>query len=448
MANRCSVCDINLKLCRDKPPAPHGVMLVAEKPGVQEAARGRVLVGDTGKELDQTYLPLAGLDRRDVYCTNVLKCHLGGSNSKPTLAQVHACASHHLPDEVAQCNPTVIVLLGTTACELVPEIELDKQHGIPVYFDGSDSHPYFGYWSGWLFPCYHPAVGLHQTSMMIHMLADFKRLGLWLNELWKLPETNIPTDYSLAETIFDIDRQFEYGISYPYIPIDTESDGAIPWSLQFSLRPGHGCMVMADRPVLLRRLARLISGCGLMLHHSIADIYPLESMGIPTNAKAIRDTMQEAYHLGNLPQGLKALAFRQLGLRMRSWEDVVMPSSRRKMVEWLTDEWLEEEEHPLVVEKQLKTKVKLLYKRNPKCRDLKRILSHSYKPTYDLWEKASEADLTGYPIPSIAHAPLSEAIQYACADADATGRIGTWLEEERARIIQEEWKVSGVDMDA
>ncbi len=447
--SRCDICDPNCKLVRPTGPRRADILFIGEKPGVVEDKIGHCFVGDTGKELDLTYLPLAGLDRHGVRITNCVRCRLGGSNTKPTDAQVDTCARHHLPREVAECQPNVIVLMGATACSLIPDIELDKQHGIPVYFDGNNSiHPYFGVWSGWLFPCYHPAVGLHQTSMMIHMLADFKRLGLWLNEQWKLPESNIPTDYSLAETIFDIDRQFESGISYPYIPIDTESDGTTPWSLQFSLRPGHGCMVMADKPILLRRLARLISGCGLMLHHSIADIYPLESMGMPTNGKAIRDTLQEAYHLGNVPQGLKALAFRQLGLRMRSWEDVVMPSSRRKMVEWLTEEWLEEEERPLVVEKQLKTKVKLLYKRNPKCRDLKRILSHSYKPTYDLWDKAQEADLTGYPIPSIAHAPLSEAIQYACADADATGRIGTWLEEERARIIQEEWKVSGVDMDA
>ncbi len=391
-------------------------------------------------------MPLAYLDRRQVRITNCVRCRLGASNTKPTDAQIHGCASHHLPTEIAECQPSVIVLLGTTACSLLPDIELDKMHGLPVRYDGS-APQYFGDWSGWLWPCYHPASGLHQTSMMIHLLADFQRLGMWMNDTWQPPTSNIPTDYSLADTIFDIDRQFEAGISYEYIPIDTESDGDRPWSLQFSLRPGHGCMVMADKPTLIRRLARLIDGYGLLLHHSIADLEPLESMGLPTKGRAIRDTMQEAYHMGNLPQGLKALAYRQLGLRMRSWEDVVMPPSRRKMVEWLTSEWLEEEEKPLIVTKQLKTKVKLLYKPNSRCRDLKRILSHSHKPAYDLWEKAKEANLAGYPIPSIAHAPLAEAIEYANADADATGRIGSWLESERVRIVGQEWAIPEGDWD-
>jgi hypothetical protein len=157
--------------------------------------------------------------------------------------------------------------------------------------------------------------------------------------------------------------------------------------------------------------------------------------------------MMLSYHLGNLPQGLKALAYRLLGVRMKSWEDLVMPSSRAKMIAWLADEWAEEHDHPNVVEIKLKTKVKYLQKPTERERTLKRILGHASKPTYDLWEKAKEAGLSGYPIPSIAHAPMAEAIDYAVCDADLTGRLGAVLETERCRIEQQEWAIEEGDVD-
>lgn len=237
-----------------------------------------------------------------------------------------------------------------------------------------------------------------------------------------------------------------------YIAIDTESDGPVPWSLQVSIRPGTGIFVLLSNHSAVTRLVSVVNelvarGWSIIFHHVVADMHIAENIGIVLPVGQLHDTMQESYQIGNLPQGLKALAYRQLGLRMRSWEDVVMPPSRRKMVEWLTNQWLEEEDRPVIVERQLKTKLKLLQKPNEACRKLKRILSHSHKPAYDLWGKAKEAGLVGYPIPSIAHTPLAEALVYANADADCTGRIGIWLEAERTRIVNQEWSISEGDQD-
>lgn len=446
--SRCDICDHSCKLVQPTGPRNADILFIAEKPGVTEDKFGRVMCGDTGKELDQTYLPLAGLDRHDVRVVNSVYCRLGGSNTKPTPAQIDGCARHHLPSEVAECQPSVIVLLGSTACSLVPEIELDKAHGMPVYFDGgSSNHPYFGVWSGWLFPCFHPAAALHSTSMMIPLLDDFQRLGQWLNGKWIAPTSNIETNYSLLTTIFDLDAAFDDDIKYEFVPLDSESDGKSPWSIQFSLRPGHGAMILANNHTLLRRFARLIGNRGFLLHHATADLGVLEELGIPMAGRPMRDTMIELYELGNQPQALKSAAYRLLGTRMRSWADLTAGPSRQKMIAWLVDKWIEEGENKLRVEVQLKRSTKIVLKPNPMERTLKRLLSHSHKEGYDLWSKVAEAGITGAPIQSIVHTELSDAVSYSCADADMTGRVASWLEVERRRITQEEWQVDSKDKD-
>src|ERR1051326_1553935 len=123
--------------------------------------------------------------------------------------------------------------------------------------------------------------------------------------------------------------QLNYTIScgcfYKDIPMDTESDGDRPWSLQFSLRPGHGALILAEDTHLLKSFNESMSSFGLMLHHSLADLGPLARMYQKVEGRRIRDTMQELYGLGNQPQGLKSAAYRLLGVRMKSWEDLVMP---------------------------------------------------------------------------------------------------------------------------
>lgn len=206
--SRCDICDHSCRFVNPTGPRNADILFIAEKPGVTEDRFGRVMCGDTGKELDQTYLPLAGLDRHDVRIVNCVYCRLGGSNTKPTPAQIDGCARHHLPNEVAECQPSVIVLLGSTACSLVPDVELDKQHGIVQHYY-SLPREYFGNWFGWILPMYHPASGLHQTSMMIHLLADFQRLGQWLSGNWKPPVSNIVSDYRRVNTAADVDKYFK-----------------------------------------------------------------------------------------------------------------------------------------------------------------------------------------------------------------------------------------------
>jgi len=158
--------------------------------------------------------------------------------------------------------------------------------------------------------------------------------------------------------------------------------------------------------------------------------------------------MQEAYHLGNQPQGLKALSWRLLGIRMQSWEDLVMPPSRKKAVTWLHEQWETESDNRIRVETQLKTKVKVEWKPTHAERAIKRILTHSHKPAYDIWEKVEDAKLApGIPKPSIAHVELDKAIHYACQDADVTGQVAAELKRIRTGLLTNEWNIREEDWD-
>ena len=97
------------------------VMLVGEQPGDQEDRAGRPFVGPAGKLLDKA-LADAGIDRREVYVTNVVK-HFKWEprgkrriHKKPNLEEITACRPW-LEAEVAVVKPRVLVCLGATAAQ-------------------------------------------------------------------------------------------------------------------------------------------------------------------------------------------------------------------------------------------------------------------------------------------------------------------------------------------
>ncbi len=446
LSNRCSSCDLTCKLVAPTGLQPAQILCVGEKPGKNEARFGHVFVGDAGRELDKVYLPLAGLERKEVRVVNTVRCRLGHSDLKPTPVQIDACARHWLPAEVEATEPELIVLMGATACSLVSSIDLSKEHGIIRWISPEDHGGYFGGYEGLCLPMFHPAAGLHLGSVMIHLLDDFRRLRKYVRGNFKPHNfSDKDLDYSAIETISELDSSMEQAV-YDYLPVDTESDGHEPWSLQYSPRPGMARLIRADRPDLIRHFVSWsYNFLGFCMHFAMHDQNVLAQMGVPD--RPVRDTMQEAYQFGNLPQGLKALGYRLLGVRMRDYSDVVEPPSRLEMLGWLAIEYAQECKHKIIVEIQLKTKVKFLQKPSPRERVLKRLLLHTQKSTYPCWGKASEAGLSDFPISSIAHVSFEEAVHYACQDADVTGQVATFLEDERARIVQEEWAVEEGDED-
>jgi DNA polymerase len=97
------------------------VMMVGEQPGDREDVQGKPFVGPAGRILD-TSLEKAGIDRREVYVTNVVK-HFKWEprgkrriHQKPNSVEIAACRPW-LDAEIALVKPDVIVCLGATAAQ-------------------------------------------------------------------------------------------------------------------------------------------------------------------------------------------------------------------------------------------------------------------------------------------------------------------------------------------
>jgi len=97
------------------------VMMVGEQPGDKEDLRGRPFVGPAGAVLDKA-LAAAGIDRTDVYVTNIVK-HFKWEprgkrrlHKKPNALEISACRPW-LDAEIKVVKPEVVVLLGATAAQ-------------------------------------------------------------------------------------------------------------------------------------------------------------------------------------------------------------------------------------------------------------------------------------------------------------------------------------------
>jgi len=97
------------------------VMMVGEQPGDKEDIQGKPFVGPAGAVLDKA-LEQAGIERDDVYVTNIVK-HFKFEprgkrriHKKPTAMEVSACRPW-LDAEIEAVQPEVIVLLGSTAAQ-------------------------------------------------------------------------------------------------------------------------------------------------------------------------------------------------------------------------------------------------------------------------------------------------------------------------------------------
>ena len=97
------------------------VIMVGEQPGDKEDLQGRPFVGPAGAVLDKA-LEAAGIDRDEVYVTNIVK-HFKWEprgkrriHKKPNALEISACRPW-LDAEVEVTRPEVVVLLGATAAQ-------------------------------------------------------------------------------------------------------------------------------------------------------------------------------------------------------------------------------------------------------------------------------------------------------------------------------------------
>jgi uracil-DNA glycosylase family protein len=117
------------------------VVFVGEQPGDQEDLQGRPFVGPAGKLLDKA-LEDAGIDRSQVYVTNVVKHFKWQArgkrriHQKPNWSEIAACRPW-LEAELEVVEPRVLVCLGATAAQalLGRDFRVSRQRGELVESD-------------------------------------------------------------------------------------------------------------------------------------------------------------------------------------------------------------------------------------------------------------------------------------------------------------------------
>jgi DNA polymerase len=158
-----AICEQATNLVPGEGSAKSKVMLVGEAPGAKEDESGRPFVGGAGKLLDRL-LEEAGLERADVFITNVVKARPPG-NRDPKADEV----AHHLPWLEAQLEvigPKLLVPLGRHALtRFAPDVMITQAHGRVIERDGRT-----------LFPMFHPAAALRNPKLRETLHEDARAL--------------------------------------------------------------------------------------------------------------------------------------------------------------------------------------------------------------------------------------------------------------------------------
>lgn len=139
------------------------IMLIGEAPGYHEDQRGRPFVGPAGKILD-VLLKSIGLNREDVYITNMVKCR-PPSNRDPLPGEIQACRKY-LDKQMEIVKPKVVITLGRhSLSKFFPGETMRTARAKPRTIDGTI-----------YIPMYHPAAALHQQALRRTIEEDFKMI--------------------------------------------------------------------------------------------------------------------------------------------------------------------------------------------------------------------------------------------------------------------------------
>ncbi len=153
-------------------------MFVGEGPGQTEDEQGRPFVGAAGKLLNQL-LESIGLQRREVFITNIVKCR-PPANRAPRKIEIETCYPY-LQAQINLIKPRIVCPLGSPAIMtlLGRSFAVSKVHGKP--FRRAEQV---------ILPLYHPAAALYTNNLQEVLFEDFKVLKKLIND--EIPTYEIP----------------------------------------------------------------------------------------------------------------------------------------------------------------------------------------------------------------------------------------------------------------
>lgn len=268
------------------------------------------------------------LRRDEIRVCNLIPVHPYGDRN-PTQEEIDFF-EHYLLEEIANTKPEIIVPLGAFAAKyfLGQHVDLHTIHGLPFK---SSTHNCI------ILPSYHPAAGLHNNDTQPLIIYDFNQIRRFMEGT--LPDR--PTDdlkppiYTELTTAEEVRVSLE-GSGALFMGLDTEGYAGTPWGLSYSIGSGVAYVIRVASQAALKTFGKWIKDhpeVRISLHNALHDLPILREMGV--EIVNFEDTMVYAYSLCLEPQGLKDLAYRHCGMKMKSYDDVTSPAMRKITEEYL-----------------------------------------------------------------------------------------------------------------
>jgi uracil-DNA glycosylase len=164
---KCSLCALSQtrkNAVAGEGPKSAEVMFIGEAPGRREDSLGKPFVGCAGRILDAA-LSKAGIERSDVFITNVVKCR-PPYNRRPKIKERLACMPY-LERQILVVSPKIICILGSTAYRsLLGGKSIIADRGKIVEKDGKR-----------FFLTIHPASAIYNKSLLSHLENDMLNLA-------------------------------------------------------------------------------------------------------------------------------------------------------------------------------------------------------------------------------------------------------------------------------
>ncbi len=144
------------------------LMFIGEAPGQDEDRQGKPFVGRSGKLLTKL-LELAGIERKDVYISNIVKCR-PPNNRKPLENEASICTKLLLFNQIKIIRPKIICTLGASALQGLLnnyEIKISQVRGRPIVADCLPNII--------IMPTFHPAYILRNPKEMTTIFDDIQK---------------------------------------------------------------------------------------------------------------------------------------------------------------------------------------------------------------------------------------------------------------------------------
>jgi uracil-DNA glycosylase len=165
---RCSLAKTRKNIVFGDGSASAKIVFVGEAPGADEDEQGLPFVGRAGQLLTKI-INAMGLDRKDVYICNILKCRPPG-NRNPLPDEIRLCEPF-LKQQLQLISPQIICALGSFAAKTLLKTET------PITVLRGRFHTYEGIK---LMPTYHPAYLLRNPPAKKQVWEDVQ---LIMNEI-------------------------------------------------------------------------------------------------------------------------------------------------------------------------------------------------------------------------------------------------------------------------